>query len=412
MINYNISKLENGLTLIHHEDKNTNLCVCNLLYNVGARDENPDKTGFAHLFEHLMFGGSVNIPSFDTPLQKASGENNAFTSNDITNYYITLPSQNIETALWLESDRMLRLDFSEKSLNVQKGVVIEEFKQRYLNQPYGDAWLNLRPLAFEVHPYRWATIGKEIAHIEDATLNDVIAFFEKFYNPSNAILCLAGNIELSTAIQLTKKWFGDIPAGQKNPNLYPTEPNQTNRREKTIEANVPQNALYLAFHMVERTHPLYFAFDLLSDILSGTDSSRFMNQLVKKLGLFTHVHAYITGEIDKGLFIIDGKLKDGVEFAEAESSIMQIIKDIAENGIPESELNKVKNKVITSNLFSKTSVLNKAMALCYAELLGDIELVNKEIDKLKAVTVLDIQNICRAYLSTENRTVLKYKAIK
>lgn len=412
MINYNISKLENGLTLILHEDKNTNLCVCNLLYNVGARDENPDKTGFAHLFEHLMFGGSVNIPSFDTPLQKASGENNAFTSNDITNYYITLPSQNIETALWLESDRMLRLDFSEKSLNVQKGVVIEEFKQRYLNQPYGDAWLNLRPLAFEVHPYRWATIGKEIAHIEDATLNDVIAFFEKFYNPSNAILCLAGNIELSTAIQLTKKWFGDIPAGQKNPNLYPTEPNQTNRREKTIEANVPQNALYLAFHMVERTHPLYFAFDLLSDILSGTDSSRFMNQLVKKLGLFTHVHAYITGEIDKGLFIIDGKLKDGVEFAEAESSIMQIIKDIAENGIPESELNKVKNKVITSNLFSKTSVLNKAMALCYAELLGDIELVNKEIDKLKAVTVLDIQNICRAYLSTENRTVLKYKAIK
>lgn len=412
MINYNISKLENGLTLIHHEDKNTNLCVCNLLYNVGARDENPDKTGFAHLFEHLMFGGSVNIPSFDTPLQKASGENNAFTSNDITNYYITLPSQNIETALWLESDRMLRLDFSEKSLNVQKGVVIEEFKQRYLNQPYGDAWLNLRPLAFEVHPYRWATIGKEIAHIEDATLNDVIAFFEKFYNPSNAILCLAGNIELSTAIQLTKKWFGDIPAGQKNPNLYPTEPNQTNRREKTIEANVPQNALYLAFHMVERTHPLYFAFDLLSDILSGTDSSRFMNQLVKKLGLFTHVHAYITGEIDKGLFIIDGKLKDGVEFAEAESSIMQIIKDIAENGIPESELNKVKNKVITSNLFSKTSVLNKAMALCYAELLGDIELVNKEINKLKAVTVLEIQNICRAYLSTENRTVLKYKAIK
>ncbi|MBL7835967.1 MAG: insulinase family protein [Bacteroidetes bacterium] len=412
MINYNISKLENGLTLIHHEDKNTNLCVCNLLYNVGARDENPDKTGFAHLFEHLMFGGSVNIPSFDTPLQKASGENNAFTSNDITNYYITLPSQNIETALWLESDRMLRLDFSEKSLNVQKGVVIEEFKQRYLNQPYGDAWLNLRPLAFEVHPYRWATIGKEIAHIEDATLNDVIAFFEKFYNPSNAILCLAGNIELSAAIQLTKKWFGDIPAGLKNPNLYPTEPNQTNRREKTIEANVPQNALYLAFHMVERTHPLYFAFDLLSDILSGTDSSRFMNQLVKKLGLFTHVHAYITGEIDKGLFIIDGKLKDGVEFAEAESSIMQIIIDIAENGIPESELNKVKNKVITSNLFSKTSVLNKAMALCYAELLGDIELVNKEINKLKAVTVLEIQNICRAYLSTENRTVLKYKAIK
>lgn len=408
MINYNISKLENGLTLIHHEDNNTNLCVSNLLYNVGARDENPDKTGFAHLFEHLMFGGSVNIPSFDTPLQRASGENNAFTSNDITNYYITLPSQNIETALWLESDRMLRLDFSEKSLNVQKGVVIEEFKQRYLNQPYGDAWLKLRPLAYEVHPYQWATIGKEISHIENATLEDVIAFFERFYNPSNAILCLAGNIDFKTSKDLTQKWFGDIPSGPINKNEYPQEPAPTKRKEKTIEAKVPQNGLYMAFQMVERTHPLYFGFDLLSDILSGTESSRFMNILVKEKAIFTHVHAYISGEIDKGLFIIDGKLKDGIDFEEAENAVMEILVDISLNGISKAELTKVKNKVITSNLFSKTSVLNKAMALCYAHLLGDIELVNTEIEALKSISEEEIKQICKDYLTTEYRSVLKY----
>jgi predicted Zn-dependent peptidase len=408
VINYNISKLENGLTLIHHEDNNTNLCVSNLLYNVGARDENPDKTGFAHLFEHLMFGGSVNISSFDTPLQKASGENNAFTSNDITNYYITLPSQNIETALWLESDRMLRLDFSEKSLNVQKGVVIEEFKQRYLNQPYGDAWLKLRPLAYEVHPYQWATIGKDISHIENASLEDVIAFFERYYNPSNASLCLAGNIDFKTAKELTQKWFGDIPSGPVNKNKYPQEPVPSKRKEKTIEAKVPQNGLYMAFQMVERTHPLYFGFDLLSDILSGTESSRFMNILVKEKAIFTHVHAYISGEIDKGLFIIDGKLKDGIDFKDAENAVMEILIDISLNGISKTELSKVKNKVITSNLFSKTSVLNKAMALCYAHLLGDIELVNTEIEALKSISEEEIKQICKDYLTTENRSVLKY----
>lgn len=412
VINYQISKLENGLTLIHHEDRNTNLCVSNLLYNVGARDEDPNKTGFAHLFEHLMFGGSVNIPSFDTPLQKASGENNAFTSNDITNYYITLPSQNIETALWLESDRMLRLDFSEKSLNVQRGVVIEEFKQRYLNQPYGDAWLQLRPLAYHVHPYQWATIGKEIKHIEDARLEDVIAFFEKFYNPSNAILSLAGNIGFDEALALTKKWFGDIPAGKSNENRYPAEPKPTERCEKTIESDVPQNALFLAFQMVERTHPMYFAFDLLSDILSGTDSSRFMNILVKEKALFSHVHAYVSGEIDRGLFIIDGKLNEGVDFETAEQAVMEILSDIAHNGLPENELSKVKNKVITSNLFSKTSVLNKAMALCYAHRLGNAELVNTEIDNVKAITTAEIQQVCKDYLMTEYRSVLKYKSSK
>jgi zinc protease len=409
VISYNIHHLKNGLTLIHHADANTNLCVTNLLYNVGARDEDPEQTGFAHLFEHLMFGGSVNIPSFDTPLQKASGENNAFTSNDITNYYITLPAQNIETALWLESDRMLRLDFSEKSLSVQKGVVIEEFKQRYLNQPYGDSWLKLRPLAYEKHPYQWATIGKEISHIENAKLDDVVHFFERFYNPSNAVLCIAGNIQFEEAIRLTEKWFGDIPAGPVNPNTYIKETEKKNRRELTVNADVPQNAFYMAFNMVERVHPMYFAFDLLSDMLSGSESSRFTNILVKEKGLFTHVQAYLTGDIDEGLFVVEGKLTNGTSFELAEKSIMDILQDITGNGISDNELEKVKNKSITSNLFSKTSVLNKAMGLCYAHRLGNVDLINTEVEVLKAINSDMIRSICESYLLKNNHTVLKYQ---
>ncbi len=410
MINYALRRLDNGLTLIHHEDTNTNLCVTNILYNVGARDENPNKTGFAHLFEHLMFGGSVNVPSFDTPLQKASGENNAFTNNDITNYYITLPSENIETALWLESDRMLRLDFSEKSLSVQKGVVIEEFKQRYLNQPYGDSWLHLRPLAYSTHPYQWATIGKEISHIENAELNDVIAFFEKFYNPSNAVICIAGNINLENAEKFCKKWFGDIPAGPINNNIYPTEPIQLEKHVKTVKADVPQNAIYLAFHMVKRTDPRYFAFDLLSDILSGTESSRFMTILVKQKEIFSHIHAYITGDIDEGLFVIEGKLNKNITFEEAEASIMEILIDISKNGINENELSKVKNKAITSNLFAKTSVLNKAMALCYAHRIGNIDLINTEVEQMKAINADTIRQVCQDFLCKENYSLLKYES--
>lgn len=409
VIDFTVKQLANGLTFIHHEDRNTSLCVTNILYNVGARDENPDQTGFAHLFEHLMFGGSVNIPSFDTPLQKASGENNAFTSNDITNYYITLPAENIETALWLESDRMLRLDFSERSLSVQKGVVIEEFKQRYLNQPYGDAWLELRPLAYQKHPYQWATIGKEISHIENARLSDVIAFFERFYNPSNAVICIAGNISLESAYNLCEKWFGDIPAGQVNQNIYPQEPIQKERREKLIKGEVPQEAIYMAFQMVDRKHELYYAFDLLSDVLSGTDSSRFINILVKEKAIFTHVHAYISGEIDKGLFIVEGKITEGVSFDAAEEAIFEIIEDIAKHGLSESELQKVKNKAITSNLFAKTSVLNKAMSLCYAYRLGNPDLINSETELMKNISTDQIKQICETYIMNKQHSVLKYQ---
>jgi len=409
VISYNIHHLKNGLTLIHHLDINTNLCVTNLLYNVGSRDENPNQTGFAHLFEHLMFGGSVNIPSFDTPLQKACGENNAFTSNDITNYYITLPSENIETALWLESDRMLRLDFSEKSLKTQKGVVIEEFKQRYLNQPYGDSWLKIRPLAYETHPYQWATIGKEISHIEDANLNDVIQFFEKFYNPSNAVLCIAGNIEFTEVVKLTEKWFGDIPSGIKNDNAYAKEPTKKIRKALTVESDVPQNAIYMAFNIVERVHPMYFALDLLSDILSGSDSSRFMKLLVKEQKLFTHIHAYLTGDIDAGLFIVEGKLSEKTSFEDAEAAILNILSEIQDSGLFVGELEKVKNKSITSNLFSKTSVLNKAMGLCYAHRLGDINLINHEVDIMKHISEEMIRSACETYLLQNNHSVLKYQ---
>lgn len=410
MIAYSVKKLSNGLTFIHHFDGNTNLCVSNLLYNVGARDEDPEKTGFAHLFEHLMFGGSVNIPSFDTPLQKASGENNAFTSNDITNYYITLPTANIETALWLESDRMLRLDFSERSLNVQKGVVIEEFKQRYLNHPYGDAWLHLRPLVYQIHPYRWPTIGKEIPHIENAKLDEVVAFFEQFYNPSNAVLCIAGNIALEPAFALCEKWFGDIPAGPVNKNHYPEEAAPAARIEKTISADVPQNAIYMAFLMVNRLHPLYFAFDLLSDILSGSESSRFTNTLVREKGLFTHVHAYVTGDIDKGLFVVEGKLTAAADFEQAEAAVLDIIKDLADNGLSPNELAKVKNKSVTSNLFAKTSVLNKAMGLCYAHRLGNVELINSETEQINQIQASDIQTVCEEYLLSNKQAVLKYQS--
>lgn len=402
LISYNLHTLDNGLTLIHHEDKNTPMCVTNILYNVGARDEKPDKTGFAHLFEHLMFGGSENIPSFDTPLQKAGGENNAFTNNDITNYYITIPKENIDTALWLESDRMLKLNFSQKSLDVQKGVVIEEFKQRYLNQPYGDAWLNIRPLSYQVHPYQWATIGKEISHVENATLEEVEAFFYQFYNPNNAIMCIAGNIDFETAISKTKYWFSDIPSGRKNDNFYPIEPENEAKRNLTITSNVPQKAIYMTFKMVDRLNPLYYGFDLLSDILSRSESSRFTEKLVKEKPIFNQISCYITGDINEGLFVIEGKLCDNVSFDIAEMEVMNIIQDIAINGIEEKELIKVKNKFITSNLFAKTSVLNKAMALCYGYLIKNINLINEEIELIKVVDAKQIKMICKNYI-TENR---------
>jgi len=408
MIDFEKFELENGLKVIVHKDESTPIVAFNLLYDVGARDEEEDKTGFAHLFEHLMFGGSVNIPNFDEPLQKVGGDNNAFTSNDITNYYITIPKENLETAFWLESDRMLSLAFTEKSLEVQRQVVIEEFKQNYLNQPYGDVWLLLRPLAYTHHPYKWATIGKEIAHIENATMTDVKGFFYHHYLPNNAILCVAGNIEVQEIKELTKKWFGDIKKGDiKNRNL-PVEPIQKEERRLEVKREVPANAIYKAYKMCSRTDPNYFTTDLLSDILSMGNSSRFYKNLVKDKKLFSEIHAYVMGSIDDGLFIISGYLSDGVSFDEAEKEIISELEKIKVIQIDESELQKVKNKLESKREFSESSVLNKAMNLSFSELLGDVNLINLEASMYEKVSVDDIQKIANNLFVPTNCSTLIY----
>jgi zinc protease len=348
MIKFERFVLENGLKVIFHNDETTPLAVVNTLYDVGARDEDENRTGFAHLFEHLMFGGSVNIPDFDAPLQKAGGESNAYTSNDVTNYYDIIPAVNIETALWLESDRMLSLAFTEKSLETQRSVVMEEFKQRYLNQPYGDVWLELRPLAYEVHPYKWATIGKELKHIEEATMSEVKSFFKKHYNPSNAILCIAGNFELEYIKSLVEKWFNDIPSGIKPPRILPKEENQTVFKEKTIERKVPSDAFYYAFKMPERKSLDYYIVDVLSDALGRDKSSRLYISLQKEQKLVSEVHAYITGSLDNGLLIIEGKLSEGVDFGQLDKALWEVLHSISNNELSIKELSRLKNKIRTA----------------------------------------------------------------
>ncbi|MNE19587.1 Peptidase M16 inactive domain protein [compost metagenome] len=384
-------------------------CV-NILYDVGARDESPEQTGFAHLFEHLMFGGSVNIPSFDTELQKVGGENNAFTSNDITNYYITLPSSNLETALWLESDRMLSLAFSPQSLEVQRNVVSEEFKQRYLNQPYGDAWLKLRPLAYKVHPYRWATIGKELKHIEDATMEDVKAFFKLHYNPQSAIMVVSGDVHYEEVKSLVQKWFGDIDPGQKYNRQLPQEPIQKELRRETAFAPVPLDALYMAFHGPARLEDGYFAMDLLSDILSRGSSSRLYRRLVKEEQLFSELNAYVMGSIDNNLFVIEGKPSEGISLEEAERAVWGELDLLKKELVSNTELEKVKNKIESTNVFAELSILDKAMNLAFHELLGDADGINTEVSKYLAVTAQEVQAQAQAIFNPENASVLMYKA--
>lgn len=408
MIDFEKHTLENGLKIIAHYDKTSPIVAVNLLYDIGARDENSDKTGFAHLFEHLMFGGSINIPNFDEELQKAGGENNAFTSNDITNYYDTLPLENIETALWLESDRMLSLAFTPKSLEVQRNVVIEEFKQRYLNQPYGDAWLLLRPLAYKVHPYRWATIGKEISHIENATMQDVKDFFKTHYLPNNAILAIAGNIKPNEIFNLAEKWFGTIPSGKIKKRELPAEPMQTESRRLEVERDVPAAAIYMAFHMCSRTDKNYYTFDLLSDILSGGESSRFFQNLVKEKQVFSEISAYVSGDIDNGLFVINGRLASGVSPATGEKEIWNELRQVVNNGVDEKELTKVKNKTISSILFSHVSVLDKAMNLAHCELLGNANLINTEADLYLSVTSENIKQKAYDIFTNQNSSTLIY----
>lgn len=410
MIKFDKFTLDNGLRVIVHEDKSTPIVAVNLVYDVGARDEAPEKTGFAHLFEHLMFGGSKHIENFDEPLQNAGGQNNAFTSNDITNYYCTLPVQNIETAFWLESDRLDSLAFTPKSLEVQRSVVIEEFKQRYLNQPYGDIWLLLRPLAYEVHPYQWATIGKEIKHIEDATMEDVKAFFYKHYGPQNAILSISGDISTEKVKPLVEKWFGPIDQREKYNRNLPKEPKQTQLRKLTVERDVPSDAIYLAFKMGHRLEKSYYISDMISDILSRGESSRLYRKLIKENPSFTEINAYISGSLDEGLFIVSGKPKTGVSLEDSYTIIRKELDLFQQEKPSEKELTMVKNKIESTSIFGEMSVLNKAMGLGFFELLGDATMINKEEAKFHAITSEELIEEASTLFQESNCSVLFYKS--
>lgn len=410
MIQVNRHILSNGLRVLHSKDESTQMVALNLLYNVGARDEDPEHTGFAHLFEHLMFGGSVHIPDYDGPLQLAGGENNAWTNNDITNYYITIPRQNVETAFWLESDRMLSLDFNPKSLEVQRQVVSEEFKQRHLNQPYGDVSHLVRSMAYKTHPYQWPTIGKELSHITNATLEDVKDFFFRFYAPDNAILAITGNISFEETVGLAEKWFGSIPNRNVKQRNLPQEPVQTKERRLTVERNVPMDALYMVFHMCDRTHPDYYAFDMLSDILSNGRSSRFTQHLVNDKNIFSGIDAYISGSLDPGLFHIIGKPSPGITLEEAEKHVWEELAHLKETLIGGHELEKVKNKFESDQIFSNINYLNVATNLSFFELLGDAEFINKEVEKYRAVTAEQMQRVAQTAFRPENCSTLYYKA--
>jgi predicted Zn-dependent peptidase len=412
MIHFEKFTLENGLRVLFHRDPNTPMAVVNTLYDVGARDEDPNRTGFAHLFEHLMFGGSVNIPDFDAPLQRAGGESNAFTSNDITNYYDSLPAHNLETALWLESDRMLSLAFTPQSLEVQRSVVIEEFKQRYLNQPYGDVWLEFRPLAYQSHPYQWATIGKNIQHIEEATMDDVKAFFKRFYTPSNAILCVAGNLELDYVKSAVEKWFGEIPSVQVPKRNLVHESIQDEYRTKTIERKVPSDAFYYGFKMPGRTEEGYHTVDLLSDVLGRGQSSRLFVRLKKELDLVAEISAYVMGSHDTGLLMISGKANDGVELDKIDKEIWRVIEELKTAEISSVEHQKNVNKVRTTKVFSEQGILNKAMALCLHELFGDANGVNLENEQYDQITPKDIWERAHTVLRQSNCSRMFIKAIK
>lgn len=412
MITVNRHTLPNGLRIVHSEMESTQMVALNVLYNVGARDEHPEHTGFAHLFEHLMFGGSVNIPDYDTHVQNAGGENNAWTNNDITNYYITLPRQNVETGFWLESDRMLSLDFNEKSLEVQRQVVIEEFKQRNLNQPYGDVGHLVRDMAYKKHSYQWPTIGKETSHIANATLDEVKDFFFRFYAPDNAILAVTGNISFEDTVALAEKWFGPIPRRNVATRNLPKEPVQTEERRQTVERNVPVDAFYMVFHKCDRLHPDYYTFDMLSDLLSSGRSCRFIQHLVLEKQIFSNIDAYISGSIDEGLFHITGKPSPGISLEEAEEAVWEELEALKTIEIDSYELEKVKNRYESEQIFNNLNYLNVATNLAFFELIGQAEDINYEVEKYRSVTSERIREVARKAFVRENCSVLYYKAKK
>ena len=410
MVQFERFSLSNGLRVIVHQDTSTPMAVVNVMYDVGSRDEDPGRTGFAHLFEHLMFGGSINIPDYDEPLQMAGGENNAYTTNDLTNYYIQIPAENLETAFWLESDRMLSLGFSEKSLDVQRKVVCEEFKEHYLNKPYGDVWHKMRELAYQVHPYRWMTIGKELSHIETARLEDVKNFFFKHYRPVNAILSVAGNVTVEQVRELAEKWFGTIESGTKYERQLPVEPKQSNSRQLEVHADVPLDALYKCWHIYSRLDPRYYAADLITEVLGGGGSSRLYQALVKEKKLFSNIECYHHGTVEAGLLTIEGKLVKGVDIKEAEAALHEELQKIKAEAISDNELQKVKNKTESIMAFEDMSIMNRANSLAFYELLGDADLMHTEFERYNRVTAADIQQECNEIFREENCNTLWYLA--
>jgi zinc protease len=408
MMNYERFTLSNGLRVLVHQDTSTPMAVVNVMYDVGAKDEDPGRTGFAHLFEHLMFGGSINIPEYDEPLQMAGGENNAYTTNDLTNYYIQLPAENLETAFWLESDRMLSLAFTDKSLEVQRKVVCEEFKEHYLNKPYGDVWLRMRALAYQVHPYQWMTIGKELSHIENVKLQDVKDFFFKHYRPINAILVVAGNVTVERVRELAEKWFGPIESGERYNRQLPVEPPQTVARKLEVHADVPLDALYKCWHIYSRLDSRYYVADLITEVLSGGGSSRLYQALVKEKQLFSNIECHHSGTVDAGLLTIEGKLVKGVKMEDAEKAIEEELEKMRTEQITDAELQKVKNKTESMIAFEDMSVMNRANSLAFYELLGDASLMNTELERYQKVTAEDIQKESNIIFNEANCSTLYY----
>jgi zinc protease len=408
MLQFERFTLANGLRVLVHQDTSTQMVALNILYDVGARDEEVSRTGFAHLFEHLMFGGSVNIPEYDEPLEMAGGENNAYTTNDITNYHLQLPLKNMETGFWLESDRMLSLAFSEKSFDVQRKVVCEEFKEHYLNKPYGNAWHLLRDLAYTTHPYRWPTIGRNLEEIENAKLQEVKDFFFKHYRPVNAIMCVAGNVTTEQVKQLAERWFGNIPAGEPYKRQIGSEPEQKEARVKTVQANVPLDALYKAWHMSGRLSTEYYAADLITEIMGSGYSSRLYEKLVKEQELFSNINCYHTGSVDPGLIVVEGKLREGRTLEEADAAVNKELERLMAEGVTDSELQKAKNKIEAMIAFEDMSLLSRANNLAFYELLGDAELLNDEWKKYNAVTTETLQVAAKRIFSKENSSTLYY----
>jgi predicted Zn-dependent peptidase len=410
MILFKQETLSNGLHVIVEEDLTTSMVAINVTYRVGSKDEDENQTGFAHLFEHLMFSGSVNAEDYDTIIQDAGGESNAYTNPDLTNFYVTLPSVNIETALWLESDRMMSLCINNKNLRTQQKVVIEEFKETCLNEPFGDMWHHLSDLCYTHHPYRWPTIGKDISHIKKAKLADVHAFYQKYYQPSNATLIISGGIKSEDAFSLAQKWFADIPSTPIQRTDLPREADQEHSRTKVIrDTNLPSNAIYIGFHMCDRHNPRYYAYDLLTDVLSEGRSSRFYKRLLKEKQMFNEIDAFISGSIDPGILIIEAKPMPNIDIDTALKAIWDELDDICNQPISDKELTKLKNNVESSMAFSNLSILNKALSLAYFHCLGDATMINTEAEKYNEVTVSMIQQCAQSIFNRNKANVLIYQ---